>query len=355
MRHRFGVLLVAGIVGILSFDLYGAGIDKSIDIQPLWKAAVITDTQTSERDWIVALLYRLKEADPDMLIHVGDTYFEWSDQFILRAVADLISCRPEGIEFHLAPGNHDMRGGTLKFNLREAATCGIFRFDPDVTFRGENYLQSRVAVYVPEPELPVWNPEIVNHPGWQVEANARFINLGGNVAKPCRYVFKRGRIRFVVCDWEYSDDQYDWLRSVITHDDGSSATIVLHHAHHMDKLTRYFEGLEGRHNVKLVLSGHDHRYYHEKQGQITYITGAGIARSGRDCDAMMLSVYRNYLRLDRYIIPKGASEPVVLGPDPIWMCEGDFSEYRRPESPRRRPAYVKGPESERGIFYDLAK
>ena len=70
---------------------------------------------------------------------------------------------------------------------------------------------------------------------------------------------------------------------------------------------------------------------------------------------MMLRVYKDYLRLDRYIIPKGSSEAIVYGPEPIWMCEGQFSEYERPELPRRRPGYVKNSGLERGVFYERSK
>jgi len=345
------------LVAICSIRVFGAGHVVGLGIEPLWSVGIITDTQTTERGHITSLLSRLKAEGPDMVIHIGDTSFEWSNRFVLKAVADLVDSEAGGIEFHLAPGNHDMRNGALKAHLRRAATQGVFRLDKGPTFGGRGYLHSRVAAYVPDPLLPVWNPDIVNHPAWQTDLNVRFADLGGD-SKHCRYVFKRGGIRFIVCDWDYSDEQREWIRNIITQPDDSSVSIVLHHAHYVDKLLRYFEGLEGRHNVKLVLTGHDHRYNHEKHGEITYITSAGIARSQRGCDVMMLRVYRDYLRLDRYIIPKGASGARVSGPEPIWMCKGSFSQYQRPELPRRRtPAYVKGSGTgpDPGVFYDREK
>ena len=345
------------VIAVLAICRVGFCLPREVvrlGIEPLWNVGVITDTQTSEYDWISALIGRLKADGPDMVIHTGDTYFEWGNRFVLKTVADLVRIEGGALEFHLAPGNHDMHNGVLKAHLRRAATRGVFRLDRGITFRGENYLQSRVAAYVPGPLLPVWNPEIVNHPGWQVDASAKLLKWGDSVAGS-RYVFKRGGIRFIVCDWSYSTEQRAWLRNIITQPDDSSVSIVLHHAHQVHKLSRYFEGLEGRHNVKLVLSGHDHQYYQARRDGITYITGAGIARSNRDCDAMILRVYRGYLRLDRYIIPKGSLLPRVVGPEPIWMCEGSFSEYRRPEFPRRTPAYVRSTTLGPGVFYERAK
>ena len=354
MKSRLCRFWVIAIVAVCSFRAFAAGRPAiELGIEPLWSVGVIADTQTSDRAYITSLLDRLKAEAPDMVVHLGDTHFEWSNQFVLKAVADLVGGERGGIEFHLAPGNHDMSNGMLRMNLRRAATRGVFRLDKGPTFGGRSYLHSRVAAYVPDPLLPVWNPDIVNHPGWQTDLGARFADLGGD-SEHCRYVFKRGGIRFIVCDWSYSDDQRQWLRDIITKPDDSSVSIVLHHAHQISKLSRYFEGLEGRHNVKLVLSGHDHRYYHEKRGGITYITAAGIARSERGCDAMILRVHRGYLRLDRYLMPKGAAA-IVSGAEPIWMCEGKFTEYIRPELPRRKPAYVKGADVSPGLFYDRAK
>lgn len=356
MKRSLHCVFVLAIVAICSFRVFAAGAGVGISIEPLWSVGIITDTQTSDREYITSLLCRLKAEGPDMIMHIGDTDFESANQFVLKAVADLVDSESGGIEFHLAPGNHDVHNGSLDEYLREAATHGVFRVDKGPTFGGRGYLHSRVAAYVPDPLMPVWNPDIVNHPAWQTDLGARFADLGED-SEHCRYVFKRGGIRFIVCDWSYSDEQRQWLRDIITQPDDSSVSIVLHHEHKVHKLLRYFEGLEGRHNVKLVLSGHDHRYNHEKHGGITYITAAGIARSERGCDAMMLRVYRDYLRLDRYIIPKGASAGMVSGPEPIWMCNGNFSQYRRPEMPRRRPAYVRssGAGLGAGVFYDRAK
>lgn len=356
MKGRLHHFSMIAIVAICSFRAFAVGGDARIGIEPLWNVGVITDTQTSDRAYITSLMRRIKADGPDMVMHIGDTNFEWSNRFVLKAVADLVDSEAGGIEFHLAPGNHDMSNGSLKAYLCKAATQGVFRLDKGPTFGGRGYLHSRVAAYVPDPLLPVWNPDIVNHPGWQTDGKASFARWGGD-SEACRYVFKRGGIRFIVCDWSYSDEQREWLRDIITQPDDSSVSIVLHHEHKVGKLLRYFEGLEGRHNVKLVLSGHDHRYNHEKHGEITYITAAGIARSERGCDAMMLRVYENYLRLDRYVIGKGASGARVSGPEPIWMCKGNFSQYRRPELPRRTPAYVKssGATIGPGVFYDRAK
>jgi hypothetical protein len=165
-------------------------------------------------------------------------------------------------------------------------------------------------------------------------------------------VFHRGEIRFIVCDWSYSKEQHEWLREVIKRDNGSSVSIVLHHGHYGKQLRRYFEGLEGKHNVKLVLSGHSHSYHWEERDGITYITGAGIASTKRDCDSMLLSVYRDRLQLYRYVIPKGSSEPTVLGPNSIWTCKGEFGDYGRPFRPTRDHLFVNSQDSGQKVSYN---
>ena len=77
---------------------------------------------------------------------------------------------------------------------------------------------------------------------------------------------------------------------------------------------------------------------------MTFITGAGIAKGpGGENDAMTLWVFKDRLRLDRYVIPKEASLPRVQGPYTIWTTKGRFSgyvEHRTPGSerpPARRP------------------
>ena len=370
MQRR--TFLCAAAVAVMDYCLRALGADISVEmgLEPLWKAAIITDTHTSNLDWINAFVGKLTEGKPRILIHTGDTNFNRPGKITMKAVADFARGEPDGLEFHLAPGNHDMRGGALKSGLRRAATQGILRAYSDGEFQAKDYFKVRTAGYVPGPVFGAWNPEILTHRGWQLDTRGRGISLGGitdpfhiltarffnldGIDRPCRYVFKRGGIRFIVCDWAYSKEQREWLQGIITQDDGSSASIVLHHAHYMSKLKRYFEGLEGRHNVKLVLSGHDHHYHHEKRGGITYITGAGIASKRGECDAMMLSVHRDYLRLDRYVIPKRSSEPTVLGPEPIWTCKGKFRDCRKPASSTGNFSYVKIPDSEQ-VFYKNSK
>jgi len=324
------------------------------DLGQLWKAAIITDTQTPDQAKIIALIERLKQVDPDIVIHTGDTNFDKSHGFTAWAVADLLRTESGRREFHLAPGNHDMRRAELKPSLRLAATVNGFSLETYPLLEPASYLQIQPAQYASGSELPLWDPELANNPARQTGAIARFADHKGS-SKFHGYVFKRGGIRFIVCDWEYSRKQRQWLRDVITRPDDSSLSIVLHHAHNVGKLSSYFEGLEGRHNVKLVLSGHDHRHHYRMRDGIAYITAAGIARSGRDCDAMVLKVFSDHVRLDRYVIPKQAPIPTVLEPRPIWTRKGSFSEYQRPAPPKRKPEYVKDSGFNDGVFYEQPK
>ena len=296
----------------------------SSDEEPLWSAAWITDTQTPACEWITALVARVQTDEPKMVIHTGDTRFEWANQCAWKDVITLIRSQSPPIEFHLAPGNHDDASAhTLKRSLSRAATQGIYLLDTGQKAEGKGYYHKRVTADASGLEWPLWNPEVAGNPNWQP-----------GHGPPYRYLFKRGGIRFIVCDCYWSQEQQDWIRDLIVQPDDSSVSVVLQHEHTPDRLAGYFAGLEGRHNVKLVLTGHDHNYRRQERHGVTFITGAGVAMGRqRDADAMTLWVYENRLRLDRYLIPKGSSQPAVQGPETIWECEGDFSEYRRPEWP----------------------
>ncbi|MBN2269827.1 MAG: metallophosphoesterase [Sedimentisphaerales bacterium] len=354
MGGRSSLLMVLAIV--LAPMLAGWGMSvEHMGTEPLWKAAVISDTQTGQKEWLISIFNQLLDAEPDMVLHVGDTHFDWSDGFTIRALACLLRSKPGGLEFHLAPGNHDMDGDLLESHLRRAAIEGLFRTDRGITFKGSDYALKRVSEFVPNPILPPWNPEILDHPAWQGDITKKMLKKEYPDVLGCRYVFKRGGIRFIVCDWDYSREQTEWIRDIITRPDDSSVSIVLHHYHNVGQVSRYFKGLEGRHNVKLVLMGHDHSYDYEVRDGITYVRLAGIAHHERECDSLILNVYEDYLRLDRYVIPESVTFPAVLGPEPIWICPGRFAKYERPETAKRSWAYIGDTPVEKDVFYEQAK
>ncbi|HPD29676.1 MAG TPA: metallophosphoesterase [Phycisphaerae bacterium] len=291
---------------------------------PLWSIAWISDTQTPACEWVTALCEKVKADRPSMVIHTGDVRFEWANQCAWKDVLNLLRISSPPIEFHLAPGNHDLTNEVLKNHLRRAATRGIYLLDTGATAEGQGYYHSRFTTEISGPSWPIWNPEVAVHPAWQPDAPQA----------PYRYVFKRGGIRFIVCDCYYTDEQRDWVRDLITQPDDSSVTIILQHKHEVDQLAKYVEGLDGKHNVKLMLSGDHHNYCYEQRHGVTFITSAGMAEgANRDSDAFTLRVYKDRLKLDRYLLPKGKPVTAIEGPTTVWECEGRFSEYRRPEYP----------------------
>lgn len=294
------------------------------DEQPLWSAAWITDTQTPECGWITSLCQRLTADRPSMVIHTGDTRFEWVNQCAWKDIMTLMNSGNPPLELHVAPGNHDLTNHVLKAHLRRAASRGIYRVDTGQLASDMGYYHNRVTADAQGDLWPAWNPEVVAHPAWQPDAEE----------KQYRYVFKRGGIRFILCDCYYSDEQRDWVRNLITQPDDSSVTIILQHKHEVDALAKYVEGLEGKHNVKLVLSGDHHIYCYEERHGVTFITSAGVANGHyRDADAMTLKVYPDRLQLDRYLIPEGAAPDAISGPETIWTCAGEFKPYERPTFP----------------------
>jgi len=317
--------------------------------KPLWTAAWITDTQTAACEWIDALIARVRAEKPSVVLHTGDTRFEWANRCAWRSVMSLFQTENGASEFHLAPGNHDLLNGVLKLHLRRAASLGLYRLDTGRKAEGWGFYHDRVPQYVSGPLWPVWNPEVVKHPAWQVEANRKPEDWRQPVI-PYHYVFKRGKIRFIVCDCFVTSRQIEWVRNLIVKSDGSSVSILLQHKHEVDLLSAYFEGLEGKHNVKLVLSGDDHNFHYEKRCGVTFITGAGIAKGpGGENDAMVLRVYRDRLELVRYVIPPGDAPGPIEGPDVIWTAKGDFEQYRKPWADGRSLSGSPGSVSEIGL------
>lgn len=296
----------------------------------LWRIAWITDTQTHQCEWMTPLLDRMREERPQMVIHTGDTRFEWANTCAWKDVMDLLRIESPPLEFHLAPGNHDITRGRLKAHLRRAATRGLYRIDTGFRAQNMGHYHDRVPADAAGPLWPVWNPEVVTHPAWQPEAHLSAEPPEG----PYRYVFRRGGIRFIVADCYYSDEQRDWIRELIVQPDDSSVSILLQHEHTIDSLAKYFEGLEGRHNVRLVLNGHDHNYRLQERHGVTFITGAGMSEGPhRDSDAMILRVHPDRLQLDRYSMAAGDPMSPIEGPTTIWTCEGSFTSYQRPAHP----------------------
>lgn len=329
------ILKVCAAVAILALALKGLArtpLPAQTDPNaPLWSAAWITDTQTPDCEWITALIARLRAEKPDIVIHTGDTRFEWANQCAWKDVMDLLLQQTPPAEFHLAPGNHDLTNGVLEAHLRRAATTGLYPLDTGLVAEGYGYYHSRVTEDAAGPLWPLWNPDVLEHPAWQVAADKKPAQWQ-HPEMPYHYVFKRGGIRFIVCDAFYTQEQKDWLQQILKSPDDSSLSIVLQHKHEVDDLAKYFDGLEGRHNVKLVLSGDHHQYCYEQRDGITYITAAGMAQGHYgDCDAMILRVYEDRLQLDRFVIPEGLPMKSIDGPTTIWTCEGDFTDYRRPE------------------------
>lgn len=319
--RRFGWIWILTIAASLALA----------DEPALWNAAWITDTQTPGCEWITSLIAKLQANKPKLVVHTGDTRFEWANQCAWREVMTLLRRETPPIEIHLAPGNHDLTNGVLKWHLRHAATQGIYRLDTGEMASGFGYYHDRVPRDVSGALWPAWNPEVLVHPAWQITANKKPAEAH-QPEIPYRYTFKRGGIRFIVCDCYYTEDQRTWMRDLIVRPDDSSVSIVLHHKHEVDDLVKYFDGLEGRHNVRLVLCGDHHNYQFEERHGVTFVTAAGMAKgSTGENDAMTLWVYEDHLRLDRYVIPEGEPMRSVEGPFSIWTCEGEFSEYRRPE------------------------
>ena len=337
-----------------------------VNDSPLWNVAWITDTQTPEDEWITTLIARIRVNKPKMVVHTGDTRFEWANRCAWKDVVDLVRVETPPIEFHLAPGNHDLTNGLLKLHLRRAATRGIYLLDTGLKAEGYGYYHNRVPEDVTGILWPIWNPEVVEHPAWQVTANKKPAHWQ-HPEIPYHYVFKRGGIRFIVCDTFYTQEQKQWLQKVLQQPDNSSVSIVLQHKHEVDDLAKYFEGHQRRHNVKLVLSGDHHNYCYEERGGITYITAAGVYHGHYgDCDAMTLWVYEDRLKLDRFVIPKGLPMKPIEGPTTVWTCEGEFSGYQRPEFPKIAadsvqdgkkagtigPNLIKNGDFENGIWYE---
>jgi hypothetical protein len=347
---------------VVAFGLAVIALPLAAEDAPLWNVAWITDTQTPECEWIATLVARVAANKPKLVVHTGDTRFEWANQCAWREVMTLLRGETAPIELHLAPGNHDLTNGLLEAHLRSAASRGVYRIDTGRTRSGLGYYHDRVTEDATGPLWPVWSPEAAVQPAWDPAAS-KVPADHMHPDPPYRYVFRRGGIRFIVCDCYYTDELRDWVRETITAPDESSVSILLQHRHEVEDLAKYFEGLEGRHNVRLVLSGDHHNYCFEERGGVTFITSAGMAQGSQgEDDALTLWVYADRLEIDRYVLPKGLPMSAIETQRGIWKCSGRFSPYARPEpagaatrsdarapvaastlGTRERPAAVTGP------------
>lgn len=328
-RPRSRSLPVVCLVLILIASALPAGAQSDA---PLWKVAWITDTQTPDCEWIQAMTTRLQAEQPQIVLHTGDTRFEWANRCAWLAVQSMFLATNPPREFHLAPGNHDIDNRVLKRHLREAAVEGRYRLDTGRLEEGKGYYHNRVTEYASGALWPVWNPEILAHPEWRTDANER--PPDGVPSRPYRYVFKRGGIRFIIADCYVTEEQTAWVRELLVQPDDSAMTILVQHKHEVDALARYFDGLEGRHNVRLVLSGDHHNYGFVERDGVTYITGAGLAQGRHGvCDGMIFRVFADRIELDRYVLQPGPVPHPIHGPETIWRAEGSFSAYEPPSLP----------------------
>ena len=161
------------LLGRLSWFAWAlwAGTALARDAQPLWNFAWITDTQTPDTEWIATLVARVSANRPMLVLHTGDTRFEWVNRGAWEIVMPLLRHESTPAEFHLAPGNHDLLNGVLKLHLRQAATRGIYRLDTGRKESGWGYYHDRVPRSESGPLWPVWNVDVINHPAWQESAN----------------------------------------------------------------------------------------------------------------------------------------------------------------------------------------
>ena len=67
--------------------------------QPLWNIAWITDTQTPECEWITSLVGKVQANKPSILIHTGDSRFEWANQCAWKDVVTLMRSQSPPVEF----------------------------------------------------------------------------------------------------------------------------------------------------------------------------------------------------------------------------------------------------------------
>jgi len=290
--------------------------------KPLWNFVWLTDTEAHWQgcgDKMPPLLAKVAANKPKMVVHTGDTSFEWGNRGSWKDVLDLLRIESPPLEFHLAPGNHDDEPTqAVKSYLAKAASRGIYPIDTGVIVHDQGYYKDHKIEEASGPEWPIWNPEVVNHPNWQPDSGF-----------PGRYVFKRGNIRFIILDFYHREPWRKWLAEYIRRPDDSAVTIICQH-----KTRDHFPNNDdGPHNVRLVLSGHLQGFKRADSGSVSFIRAAGIGNRDGENDAMTLWVYKDRLQLDRYFIAPGRDNTKVEGPITVWTCRGTFSEYRRPAYP----------------------
>jgi len=87
LGYLISVYILASIVAL-----------AAADEEALWNAAWITDTQTPECQWNTTRNAMVQANKPELVIHTGDTRFEWANQCAWRAGQGSCSPRQENAQ-----------------------------------------------------------------------------------------------------------------------------------------------------------------------------------------------------------------------------------------------------------------
>jgi hypothetical protein len=337
-QHLFSRLVPLLLLVVFASAGAGAQADEG---EPLWCAIWVSDTQNYSKgggddQYLIPLLNAVKQHRPKMILHTGDCIFRWGNKGAWRDMLEVMRESDPPMELHVSPGNHDVdERDRLEPQIARAASLGIYPFDTGRIIEGKGYDKDRETRLVSGPAWPVWNPEVAAHPNWRP-------GKGG----PYFYVFKRGGIRFIVQDYRNDrEPERKRLCEELEKKDDSSVSILMQHK--VRDRWPHKEDCGGRHNLRLMLSGHYPGY--SKGGRpdgVTHIRCASLANvhHGGENDIFLLWVYADHLRLDRYVIPGGAPGDQVAKPKVVWRVDGRFTEYKRPTTPKVPAVLVVEPD-----------
>lgn len=283
-----------------------------------WSFAVIGDTQSDNQLDFENMFKHMVLEDagknkkiPETVFHVGD--FDWepgdSSQYPLKGIIDVMKAEGSGSEVHLAPGNHDSaEQEKLKQHYVDAVCSGPLTSDG--TGREKRF-----------------NTKVDANPGHKA-----YCDVNGDHS----YWFTKGKIKFIMLEWNWQNNKKEWLVSQIC-DGTSNAKIIMAHDHDMNLYRPIIDAAKAscsnNFQLKAIFVGHGHHFHRESyQGvELAEVSGMeGIYNAGEEgyheFDYFLCRVSKNSLCCDRYVEGAGGNGTAITGPTSVFntCISGDF-------------------------------
>ncbi len=354
MRKKGKLLIIISLIitvltatTIIYYSNISEQIDQSVDSEAAvgfepWYFVLVGDTQGSD-PW----LYDQKMNElitpyyPRMMLHVGDLQLPWRDHEHIYGLITKQRVTTEekyGVpwEVHVAPGNHDIRGGKLKDNVRKALCYGESmlyegKYGCDPLGKPDYYCPD-VPYQVEYKRIGELNPEVSNIRGLCNNDQGEYTDF---------YSFHRANMKIVIGTWGTwrEENLRSWLKSEVCSPESSETTIIMAHEPYGEVdgpyIKSFIDELDCDHNLKLILSGHGHNFRMNDYKGIKMLEVSGSfygatiypGLEGGAADFWIGKVTKGKIEFFRYLWDgEKFGQPML-----IFSIPGNFTNYHHPD------------------------